>query len=491
MKNNLLIAALCLGMPLAVFGQEQDSVSATTANRFDPAYTSGDQNPRLFTNSEKQFRDWAISIGGGPAFMHSADITSFYDGKINWGWNAYISLDKQITHAFGVSVMYSKGETHQKAMVKPEWGIAEGSTKYDQIALIGDLNLSNLLRRVENKSFFRWALHAYGGFGIQGFRSTIHDQNGIFRNYGTDIHQPLNQASVYWTAGAGLKYNLSRLIDIELRPMYVFSGDDAFDGSGIQSGPVYNTPSPNPYMKLHSSRSDNSLTVNLGLSFKLGNPEYHLAWFDPFQDLYDQTDALALQDEDFVVCQSGDQDDDGVCDDWDRELDTPKGARVDGAGVALDTDLDGVIDLYDKCVTVPGPVENDGCPIIVDNTQAVETINKYFDGIEFALDSDVIRPGSYEKLDHAAEVIKSLGRDGQYLVIGATDTRGSAEYNLNLSQRRANAVVKYLSQKGVDASLLTAEGHGESDLKYPECLTATDCPEWKNEANRRVYFKEK
>jgi OOP family OmpA-OmpF porin len=35
---------------------------------------------------------------------------------------------------------------------------------------------------------------------------------------------------------------------------------------------------------------------------------------------------------------------------------------VDGAGVALDTDLDGVIDLYDKCVTVPGPVENQGCP---------------------------------------------------------------------------------------------------------------------------------
>jgi OOP family OmpA-OmpF porin len=43
-------------------------------------------------------------------------------------------------------------------------------------------------------------------------------------------------------------------------------------------------------------------------------------------------------------------------------MDTPAGARVDGAGVALDVDLDGVIDLYDKCVTVPGPVENQGCP---------------------------------------------------------------------------------------------------------------------------------
>jgi len=56
-------------------------------------------------------------------------------------------------------------------------------------------------------------------------------------------------------------------------------------------------------------------------------------------------------------------DNDGICDDWDRQLDTPVGARVDGAGVALDTDLDGVIDLHDKCVTVPGPVENQGCPV--------------------------------------------------------------------------------------------------------------------------------
>jgi OOP family OmpA-OmpF porin len=71
---------------------------------------------------------------------------------------------------------------------------------------------------------------------------------------------------------------------------------------------------------------------------------------------------LANKNQDIEVCKKGDADNDGVCDDWDRQLDTPAGARVDGAGVALDTDLDGVIDLYDKCVTVPGPVENNGCP---------------------------------------------------------------------------------------------------------------------------------
>jgi len=120
-----------------------------------------------------------------------------------------------------------------------------------------------------------------------------------------------------------------------------------------------------------------------------------------------------------------------------------------------------------------------------------DEINKDFEGIEFELNSDKIRPQSFDKLNHAADVIKTLDANSQYLVIGAADTRGSDAYNLNLSQRRANAVVKYLTGKGVSSNMLVAEGRGEKDLKYPECEPATACPEWKNEANRRVYFEAK
>lgn len=58
------------------------------------------------------------------------------------------------------------------------------------------------------------------------------------------------------------------------------------------------------------------------------------------QEIYHKLDSIPLVD--LEVCKKGDQDNDGVCDDWDRQLDTPFGARVDGSGVALDTDLDGV-----------------------------------------------------------------------------------------------------------------------------------------------------
>ncbi|RZJ27972.1 MAG: OmpA family protein, partial [Chryseobacterium sp.] len=196
---------------------------------------------------------------------------------------------------------------------------------------------------------------------------------------------------------------------------------------------------------------------------------------------------------DFKVCEKGDGDNDSVCDDWDRQLDTPAGARVDGAGVALDLDLDGTIDLNDKCVTVPGPIENNGCPTeavkpLVDKQVAVDEVNKYFKGIEFELNKDVIRPTSFSDLNNAADIIKTIAAGESFTVVGATDTRGSAAYNKKLSQSRANAVLAYLVNKGVSSSVLTAEGRGKDDLKYPECDPATKCPEWKNEANRRVYF---
>lgn len=480
MKKKLIL--LAAAVPALIFAQNSNP------------YGSGSEKTEKFTNESRLFKDWSVSVGGGGAFMQSADLTSFYDGKINWGWNAYLSLDKQINHTFGVSLNFSKGETKQKGMAKPEWGIAEAYTKYNQLAILGDVNLSNLMRRVDNKSEFKWALHAYAGVGIQNYSAGLQD-HGIYSKWPFYIEQKLDQASVFWTTGVGLKYNLTKLMDLELRAMYVFSGDDAFDGSGTQGGRAYDPTLPAAaYMQIHPSRSDNPFTVNVGLSFKLGKQKQtHLAWFDPLQDAYARVNVLENNINDLVVCESGDKDNDGVCDDWDRQLDTPAGARVDGAGVALDLDLDGVIDLYDKCVTEPGPIENNGCPVVsptkaLIQSNIVNEINEYLKSVEFELNKAVIRPSSYNVLDQAAIVIKSLDNEKNFLVVGATDTRGSADYNKKLSQERANAVKAYLVTKGVSSGILEAEGRGKDDLKYPECDPATKCPEWKNEANRRVYF---
>lgn len=486
MKLSLLVM---MSLPIAMYAQ--DSLAVTSYGDYPNTFSSGSANVQKFDNSARKFNDWAISVGGGAAFMAKADLTSFYDDKVNWGWNAYVSLDKQISHTFGMSLQYQMGKTNQRGQLPGAAGVlagvADASTEYQQISLLGDINFSNLLRRVDNHSPYRWALHGYAGIGLQGYDGYLVD-NYYYNaeNKADDVYQDINIGSFFYQGGLGLKYKISKLLDIELRGMYIKSGDEEFDSGGWtrEGAPGYNL--------INDSYTDDMFTANLGLTFKLGKHQSHLAWHDPLQEAYYRANVLENTASDFVVCESGDRDNDGVCDDWDRQLDTPAGARVDGAGVALDMDLDGVIDLYDNCVTVPGPVENNGCPTGPSNTlTSVEEINKDFEGIEFELNSDKIRPQSFDKLNHAADVIKSLDANSQYLVIGATDTRGSETYNKDLSQRRANSVVRYLTDRGVSNGMLVAEGRGESDLKYPECEPATKCPEWKNEANRRVYFQQK
>lgn len=481
MKLNLALLALAVALPTTIFAQ--DSVSVATEG-YPNTFSSGSANVSPFTKSSKRFNDWAISVGGGVPLVQSADLTSIKNGngKNVFGYSAYISVDKAITHAFGLNLQYDRGETRQ-GWFNTKNGTSTGTsyqdvgarTQYDAISILGDLNFSNLLRRVDNKSPYRWALHGYAGIGTLAYKAYLKDATG--QKLMTEI-KPFQLGSLFGQAGAGLKYKVNRRIDLEGRVMYVVTGDDEFDGGGAQYSPIN---------KREDQISDNFFNATLGLSLKLGKHQSHLMWHDPLQEIYYKLDVLADKNQDVEVCKKGDADNDGVCDDWDRQLDTPAGARVDGAGVALDADLDGVIDLYDKCVTVPGPVENNGCP--ENKTSTVKDDTRTLEGIEFDLNSDKILPSNTPILNNAVNYINSS--TGSYLVIGATDTRASDAYNQKLSERRANSVKNYLIQNGVESGKLSAEGRGEKDLKYPECEPAEKCPEWKNRANRRVYFEAK
>lgn len=486
MKLSLAIVALALAVPTAAFAQ--DSIAVVSNDGYPNTFSSGSANISPFTQQSKRFNDWAISFGAGVPLVQSADLTSIKNGngKNLFGYSAYVSIDKAITHAFGINLQYDRGETRQgwfntkdAAPANAAANRQEGArTQYDAISILGDINFSNLLRRVDNKSTFRWALHGYAGIGTLAYRSYLKDDSG--QRLMTEI-KPFKFGSFFGQAGAGLKFKVNRRLDLETRLMYVYTGDDEFDGGGAQYSNIN---------KREEQVSDNFFNATVGLSLKLGKHESHLMWHDPLQEIYYKLDVLANKNQDIEVCKKGDADNDGVCDDWDRQLDTPAGARVDGAGVALDADLDGVIDLYDKCVTVPGPVENDGCPLTPTTpTGSVDETVRNMEGIEFDLNSDRILPSNTPILNNAVNYINSS--NGSYTVIGATDTRASDAYNQKLSERRANSVKNYLIKNGVEASKLNAVGRGEKDLKYPECEPATKCPEWKNRANRRVYFEAK
>jgi outer membrane protein OmpA-like peptidoglycan-associated protein len=100
--------------------------------------------------------------------------------------------------------------------------------------------------------------------------------------------------------------------------------------------------------------------------------------------------------------------------------------------------------------------------------------NVTFNTNEFA-----VRNEFFPVLDSVAQVLYKF-TDTNLVVTGHTDSTGSADYNYNLSNRRATAVANYLATAGVDQSRLISEGRG------PDQPIASNANESGRAQNRRV-----
>ncbi len=141
-----------------------------------------------------------------------------------------------------------------------------------------------------------------------------------------------------------------------------------------------------------------------------------------------------------------------------------------------DADKDGVVDRGDQCPdTLPGAVVDTlGCV----PAQAVIRLS----GVHFEHNSSRLTENSRSILEMAAASLR--GQSGMRVeVAGHSDSSGSDAYNLDLSRRRAQAVVDFLSSVGVARERLAARGYGESQ---PVDSNATDTG---RERNRRVEFR--
>jgi OmpA-OmpF porin, OOP family len=87
-------------------------------------------------------------------------------------------------------------------------------------------------------------------------------------------------------------------------------------------------------------------------------------------------------------------------------------------------------------------------------------------GVHFAFNKYNIRPADAGVLDEAAATLKQ-NPNVRVDVNGYTDSVGSADYNLRLSDRRARAVVDYLEKDGVSADRLSPHRYGKTDFVAP------------------------
>lgn len=188
-----------------------------------------------------------------------------------------------------------------------------------------------------------------------------------------------------------------------------------------------------------------------------------------------------------VAMAPPDSDGDGVPDEFDKCPGTPRGVQVTADGCPVDSDGDSVPDYQDKCPGTPAGtmVDATGCPINPDddgdgvlnwddecpNTPPgvrvdskgceIKTVTS-LEGVEFATNSAELTTASRDVLDGVAAELARYP-EMKVEVAGHTSSTGPAEYNLDLSQRRAQSVADYLVSRGLAADRFTVRGYGEED----------------------------
>ncbi|KFE60795.1 OmpA family protein [Hyalangium minutum] len=200
-------------------------------------------------------------------------------------------------------------------------------------------------------------------------------------------------------------------------------------------------------------------------------------------------DKDGFQDED--GCPDLDNDQDGVPDGSDKcpnAAEDKDGFQDEDGCPDPDNDRDGVPDADDLCPTeqetINGVEDEDGCPdkgeskVQVTSQKIVIKEKVYFD-----TNKDVVLERSFPLLKQVALVLKANPQLKKVRIEGHTDDRADDAFNLDLSQRRAGSVLKYLVEvAGIDPNRLISEGFGET---RPVDTNKTAAG---RENNRRVEF---
>jgi outer membrane protein OmpA-like peptidoglycan-associated protein len=172
-----------------------------------------------------------------------------------------------------------------------------------------------------------------------------------------------------------------------------------------------------------------------------------------------------------------DTDGDGITDADDRCPDAKGTKEMKGCP---DKDGDGIADIDDRCPEEAGIAANRGCPEV--KKEVLQVFTQALTGILFETGKDIIKPSSISILNN---VVKIMNDNPVYnlAINGHTDNVGDDAMNLDLSQRRADAVKKYLADKGINPARMTSKGFGET-MPVADNGTAAG-----RTRNRRVEFR--
>jgi OOP family OmpA-OmpF porin len=462
----------------------------------------------------KPYKSWSLTLMGGFTNPYTdiryKDFFGTIEPKSEFREAVGISTTKMLSGAFGLmaNFTYAKivgvADTNMSSPTSVDFfqsrGLINDGLFFSTTAYQGSINLywniSNTVfginKRIKANQYNRpirerkVSFYTYLGLGLNHANYNVRNltTTALVDSTATGLSANSSSTEIVIPFGMGLKFKVSKLIDLGFEANWNFLLSDRLDGIEWD----------------HPSRGKNDKFSNIGmtLTFKLGTKKKdkeHIEWINPLESVLTDFDDMSRK----VDRLASDSDGDGVSDAFDKDSETPEGVKVDGSGQAMDVDYDGVADYQDEelftdkgaSVDESGKAldsDNDGVPdhkdrelntpegnfvnfqgmTIADHIDMVpDDWNKMrgfnFNSVFFALNSSVI-PREYEDdLYNVARALKENEGMKMYIV-GHTDQSGPEEYNIELGRRRAEAVIKYLVDNfGVDGSQMEAVTKGESE----------------------------
>jgi OOP family OmpA-OmpF porin len=439
MKSKFKKAALLLSGIIAggqLFAQTPDTTKTVqTFNNYVKPFSP-----------ESSFRTWSIGVNAGVLTPYniiqdkrSMDFTS-PNGEL--GYSVYIK--KQILPSFGIQADFLAGKLSGDHSQPNAAGYAPYngfSTKLNYAAsLSGNFTLANI--NWQHKQGFIQPYVTLGA-GLMGYKPTLNIHGGN----GSSVTVDHQIKEFYIPVGAGVKFNLSPGVNLDLGYQINFVNSDNLDGYD------------------HGLGNDRFSYAHIGLEFALGSrSKPQLASHNPVNSMRTEyiTEEAMLNNS--IQAQQAQIDAEKAKNDKLRsDLDA---TNANLAKFTVDSDGDGVPDFFDKCPNTPTgtKVDGSGCPLppakIYVTEEDRKVVREAIKNLEFDFGKATIREHSYPSLDKVAQLL--IDKNFSLKLAGHTDNVGSDDANMKLSKDRAESIKAYLVSKGANASRIEATGYGKN-----------------------------